>query len=135
MSAKLGHVILSVSDFKKSVEFYDKLMLPMGYEVGLNEDADWGGLKSYEPSEGSGLYIQHEKDQEYRTFERFPGLNHVALSVDTKEEVDRVHEVVKALGTKVTREPKDYPEYSDGYYAFFFRDPDGIPLEVMTIVE
>lgn len=41
--------------------------------------------------------------------------------------------MIKELGAEITREPKEYPEYTDKYYAFYFRDPDGIPLEIAMI--
>jgi hypothetical protein len=28
--------------------------------------------------------------------------------------------------------PKEYPDYSNGYYAVYFEDPDRIKLELLT---
>lgn len=129
MKARIAHTILSVSDFNRSVKFYDALMGALGFKVGLNEHGDWGGVKSYKQGE-HGLYIQYEADQKYSQFNRFPGLNHIAFGVSEKQHVDQIYQLVQTLGVKITRSPKEYPEYADQYYAFYFRDPDGMPLEV-----
>jgi catechol 2,3-dioxygenase-like lactoylglutathione lyase family enzyme len=38
--------------------------------------------------------------------------------------------IIKNAMTMEAKEPKAFPEYSSKYYAFYFRDPDGIPLEI-----
>ncbi|NQX84978.1 MAG: VOC family protein [Flavobacteriaceae bacterium] len=48
----------------------------------------------------------------------------------SETEVDNVYELIKSLNATITREPKYYPKYTDTYYAFYFRDPNGIPLEI-----
>ena len=131
---KLAHIILSVSNWEKSKGFYDKLMEAVGFEVGLSSEKDGFGLREYN-KDGHSLMLQHEGQIEHQDFVRYPGLNHIALFVDKKEKVDEVFKVTETLGTKITRKPKDYPDYGDGYYAFYFRDPDGIPLEVCYYTE
>ena len=61
-----------------------------------------------------------------------PGLHHLAFSVDSRAEVERIYEeVIKNLEhVNVEDPPIDCPEYGEGYYATFFFDPDGIKLEV-----
>jgi catechol 2,3-dioxygenase-like lactoylglutathione lyase family enzyme len=45
--------------------------------------------------------------------------------------VDRVHEAAKGTGTEILHEPRVWPEYHAGYYAVFFRDPDGNNVEAV----
>lgn len=130
MSVKINHINLSVSDMEKSLSFYNELMFALGCEKGLDESGSWGAARGYK-GEGFELEIIHEVDIEYKPFNRFVGLNHIAFEVESREKVDEIHKLVKELGVKITRGPKKYPEYTDNYYAFFFRDPDGIPLEVV----
>jgi len=61
-----------------------------------------------------------------------PGLHHLAFSVNSRAEVDRIYEeAIKPLAhLAVEAPPIDCPEYGEGYYATFFFDPDGIKLEV-----
>ncbi len=125
----IGHVILSVSNWERSSAFYDKLLLSLGFVINHEIGGDWGKGRSYKCGE-HGIWIQHNADAKYAEFVRNPGLDHLCLKVASKEEVDAAHVLVQSLGAKVTIAPKDFPEYAPGYYAFNFRDPDGIPLEV-----
>ena len=52
------------------------------------------------------------------------------LWADTPAEVDQVAKVVRQAGGKNIEGPKIWPDYSPGYYALFFEDPDGNKLEV-----
>ena len=125
----IGHVVLSVSDWEKSQIFYDQLMKELGFTEAFTLNEDWGNLKEYE-SQDHHLLIQFEKEQKHKEFQRFPGLNHLGFKVDMDKQVDNLHQLVQSLGVKITRPPRKYPEYDDKYYAFFFRDPDGVPLEI-----
>lgn len=128
--AKIHHINLSVSNMKKSTDFYDKVMFALGFTRGIDESGEWGAVLGYK-GDGMELEIIHEKDKEYAPFNRFAGLNHIALQAKNREQVDELYKTAKELGAEITREPREYPEYTDTYYAFFFRDPDGIPLEVV----
>jgi catechol 2,3-dioxygenase-like lactoylglutathione lyase family enzyme len=70
-----------------------------------------------------------------RPHRKDPGLNHVALRVERRADVDRFHdEFLTPRGTPVLYGgPRDYPEYRPGYYAVFFEDPDRLKLEVVHI--
>lgn len=129
MSSTIGHVILSVSDFRKSEAFYDPLMLAMGFRIGLRERARDGGVKSYH-SGSHTLFLKWKKDRKHRPFSRDVGLDHLAFNVKNKSSVDKLFRLAEAGGCRITVPPKAYPGYSKRYYAFYFRDPDGIPLEI-----
>jgi len=120
---------LSVSNWEKSKDFYDSLMREIGFKEGIVSEKGYFALKEYASGDHI-LMIQYEKGKEYEGFNRFPGLNHIAFWVRTKELVDNLYIVVKNLNVEITRPPREYPEYGKGYYAFYFRDPDGIPLEI-----
>ena len=60
---------------------------------------------------------------------------HFGLRLETKAEVDRFHEQF-LLPNKVFvlyGGPKEYPQYTEGYYAVFFEDPDGFKLEAVYL--
>ncbi len=129
MKAIIGHIILNVKNFSTSEPFYDKLLLLMGFQIDHMDQGDYGQMKSYKQGEHN-LWIRYDKQNPSQDFVRNVGLDHIALHVDNKAEVDQCYDVVKALKVEITRAPKVYPEYSKNYYAFFFRDPNGIPLEI-----
>jgi catechol 2,3-dioxygenase-like lactoylglutathione lyase family enzyme len=58
-----------------------------------------------------------------------PGLHHLCLRVDSQADVAAVFHILAALGVEASA-PQLYPEYAPDYHAVFFRDPDGIRLEV-----
>lgn len=131
MGATIGHVILAVRDFKRSVRFYDPIMVSMGFRIGLNESDRRGAIKSYHSGSHS-LFLKWIRDRKHLPFRRDVGLDHIAFKVRGRAAVDRLFDSISAAGARVTIRPRAYPEYSKRYYAFYFRDPDGIPLEIAT---
>lgn len=59
------------------------------------------------------------------------GWQHLAYAVDSREEVDRLHDIALAAGWTAVREPKEYPRFTERYYASFVEDANGIRLEFM----
>lgn len=59
------------------------------------------------------------------------GWQHLAFAVDSREEVDRIHQIALDAGWTAVREPKEYPRFTDRYYASFVEDDNGIRLEIM----
>ena len=58
----------------------------------------------------------------------------MAFHAETVEKVDQVHAAMLAAGAEVLDTPADYsgqPGYSQGYYAAFYTDPDGVKLEIV----
>ena len=65
-----------------------------------------------------------------RTHDRYScGLHHLAWVAQSRDDVDRLHKLLVAMGATILDPPADYPQYRDGYYALFFADPDGLKLE------
>jgi catechol 2,3-dioxygenase-like lactoylglutathione lyase family enzyme len=63
-------------------------------------------------------------------YERYSvGVHHVALKAASREVVDNTASWLEQVGATIESAPREY-DYSPGYYAVFFRDPDGIKLEV-----
>jgi glyoxylase I family protein len=64
-------------------------------------------------------------------YERYGvGLHHLALNAPSREAVDRVARWLEETGAEIENLPREY-DYSAGYYAVFFHDPDGLKLEVV----
>ncbi|WP_164232789.1 VOC family protein [Microbacterium hydrocarbonoxydans] len=59
------------------------------------------------------------------------GWQHLAYAVDSREEVDRLHDIALDAGWTEVRGPKEYPRFSARYYAAFVEDANGIRLEFM----
>jgi predicted lactoylglutathione lyase len=59
-----------------------------------------------------------------------PNGTRIAFWADTRDEVDCIAELVRQAGGKNLEGPEICVDYSPGYYAFFFEDPDGNKLEI-----
>ena len=129
MKAKIGHVIFNVKEYNESEFFYDNLLTEMGFEISHVSEGESVKMKSYKQGEHN-LYIRFDRTKNSEEFVRNIGLDHLAFELNSEAEVDKIYELTTKLNVKITREPKKYPEYSESYYAFYFRDPNGIPLEV-----
>src|SRR6478735_3799583 len=57
-------------------------------------------------------------------------VHHLALTVESRDDVDAVHDAAVAAGAQILHEPRLWPEYHPEYYATFFEDPDGFRIEV-----
>jgi glyoxylase I family protein len=64
-----------------------------------------------------------------------PGFHHCAFDVDSRAEVDGLHELLNARRIKVLDAPAEYPQYAPGYYAVYFEDADGLKFEVVHMPE
>ncbi|HET6401346.1 MAG TPA: VOC family protein [Candidatus Kapabacteria bacterium] len=127
--AGIGHIMLNVSDFLQSEAFYDRVLSGLGFTTNHREENADVAVKSYVSGEHN-IWIRSDRTALHQPFVRDIGLDHLALSARSKDEVDRIYEELRAVNATVTRPPASYPEYSPDYYAFYFRDPDGIPLEI-----
>ena len=59
-----------------------------------------------------------------------PGIDHLAFHAESRSDVDGVFALLVEAGLPVADPPSEY-DYSPGYYAVAFDDPDGIRLEVV----
>ncbi len=99
-SRLFDHIDLRVRNRTRAQEFFAKILPAIG--VTLDKSAEeWGAF---------------EKDGGGRA--------------ETRGQVDRVAKIVREAGGQNLEGPQIWPEYSPGYYALFFEDPDGNKLEV-----
>ena len=124
------HIDLRVKEMETG-KFYAKFLPQLGfvrekYEPSPNPETgddfhtfySAGGDK---PEEFFGLTL----DKNHR-----PNGTRIAFWAETREKVDAIAELVRVAGGKNLEGPEICQEYSPGYYAFFFEDPDGNKLEI-----
>ena len=132
MLVGVGHVDLVCRDLERSLAFYAAVFGPLGLEAPFLVEGERGEEIHYLrfPAAGSGSIglRQALEEQEFELYA--PGLHHLALAVESAEEVDAVHERVVEAGGEVLHAPRLWPEYHPAYYATFFLDPDGFRIEV-----
>lgn len=127
------HIDLNVSDVAASKAVYGPVLEFLGYTQVKDEPngCEWD-LTSREGSGASiGLRLCDPGEARHRHHRYAPGLHHLAWRAESREDVDRLHELLVEKGIKVLDPPAHYPEYSGDYYAVFFEDPDGMKLELV----
>ena len=131
-----NHLRLTVTDIRRAEEFYDPLLSFMGYEL-AEESEERLAWKMPSPAGNRQWVIMSVASGEggQRKHDRYsPGLHHFAWNAESREEVDRFHELLVELGVEVIAPPAEY-HYEPGYYAVFFSDPDDLKLELVYVPE
>jgi glyoxylase I family protein len=132
----LHHQIVRVSNLDRSLLFYAPLFRYLGYEsAGRNAQyEDWKRWDLDTPHEIS--IVQADPSLSSVKHVRFAvgHHDHMAFCAADRADVDRFYtEILCPLERQhlctVEDAPCDCPEYGEGYYATFFRDPDGLKYE------
>ena len=132
MLVGLGHVDLVCRDLARSLAFYRDVFGPLGLTEPAVFDGERGEQIHYlrfpRPLSGSIGLRQALEPQEFELYA--PGLHHLALTVETRADVDAAHGAAVEAGAEVLHVPREWPQYHPQYYATFFLDPDGFRIEV-----
>ena len=120
----IGYVTLGTNDLKRAAVFYDAIAKEMG--VGRMMDYDtfiaWG-----EPGGGAGIGLTKPFDGNAACVGN--GVM-VALAAKDKAQVDRIYNLALSMGAKDEGPPGDR---GGGFYAGYFRDPDGNKLNAFIM--
>jgi catechol 2,3-dioxygenase-like lactoylglutathione lyase family enzyme len=139
MEPIIDHIEIPVRDMSAAVPFYDKLLPLLGFDPrnrsSARIEAHEKHVVSYEhPRLGFAITSPRRAFMDDTINRRKPGsLHHLAFRAPSRSEVDRLHSEVKGIGATIVSAPRAYPEYTPaGYYAFYFKDPEGIKYEVVS---
>jgi catechol 2,3-dioxygenase-like lactoylglutathione lyase family enzyme len=128
----LGHVDLVCRDVEQSLAFYAQVLGPLGLQEPALFEGERGEQIHYlrfpRPLSGSLGLRQALEEQEFELYA--PGFHHLALTVETREDVDAAHAAAVAAGAEILHPPRAWPQYHPLYYATFFLDPDGFRIEI-----
>jgi glyoxylase I family protein len=128
MRGAIHHIDLTVTDLKASRPLYEAVLGFMGYVI-VDDRDDFIDFKlaagdqyiGLAPAKGPHAARQHDRYS--------PGLHHIAWTAENRADVDALYALLQRLGATILDAPAEYPQYSAGYYAVFFADPDGLKLE------
>jgi catechol 2,3-dioxygenase-like lactoylglutathione lyase family enzyme len=130
----LQHVDLVVSSLERSLPFYRGLMEQLGGLAESEVEGERGETIHYLSVTGRPNAVglrEKQSDDHPAPYDRYAiGVHHVALSAASREAVDRVAAWLGEIGAPIEGAPREY-DYSPGYYAVFFHDPDWLKLEVL----
>ena len=134
----IHHIALVVNDWSVSEPFYLGLAKAVGAEPFIQATGaphkDRDGRVLIFAGDGFMFSIWEASEANRgNTFTDYNvGLHHFAFQAPSRDAVDSLYETVKELGADIVDAPAEY-EYVPGYYAVFFRDPNGIRLEYAHI--
>jgi catechol 2,3-dioxygenase-like lactoylglutathione lyase family enzyme len=126
------HIDLRVKDLELARKFYGKFLPQLGFVRERHEPPPRGE----DPDKAFHTFYSAGGDRPSEFFGFTQDQNHqpngtrIAFWADTREEVDRLAKLVREAGGKALEGPEICVDYSPGYYAFFFEDPDGNKLEI-----
>ncbi len=125
---RFGHVDLRVRDMGAALPFYAVLLPAIGFPV-EERGREWT-VWAAEDEAPSAAWFAVTEDRGH-----VPNANRIAFWADDRGGVDRLAAVAREAGAVVESGPRDCPEYSPGYYAFFFQDPSGNRLEIVHVAD
>jgi catechol 2,3-dioxygenase-like lactoylglutathione lyase family enzyme len=122
----IDHLVLSVGDFKRSKEFYTKLLGFLGFKLKYeySDMAGWSNGKTLfwiAAADGQGRKHKYRKGD--------IGFHHYAFELSSRRDVDELGAFLEKNGMTIVDPPGEY--YDRNYYAVYFTDPDGMKLEGM----
>ena len=121
----IGYITLGTNDIERAAAFYDKICAEFGVSRMLETEQfiAWGKM-----GEEAGLSLTKPFDGKKATVGN--GVM-VALKAKNREQVDKVYKLAIELGAK--DEGESGPRGDSGFYAGYFRDPDGNKLNVFCM--
>ena len=122
----IDHLVLSVGNFARSKEFYDKVL---GF-LGFKRKYDYADMAGW--SNGKTLFWIAAADAQGRKRQYRKGdigFHHYAFELASRNDVDELGAFLEQNGMTVLDPPGEY--YGRNYYAVYFADPDGMKLEGM----
>jgi glyoxylase I family protein len=127
----IDHLDLVVSSLERSLPFYRGLLAPLGYDRQGEIEGERGERVVYVQGPGERASIGLRERRADLPHDRYAvGVHHLALVAPTREVVDDCARWLREHGAEIESGPEEY-DYTPGYYAVFFYDPDGIKLEVV----
>jgi catechol 2,3-dioxygenase-like lactoylglutathione lyase family enzyme len=123
MSGRLfDHIDLRVRNREIAQRFYAQVLPAIGFKID-ESGKEWGQFQPAGKTPVQFFGFTEEVDHK-------PNGNRIAFWAESRAAVDKVAEVVRKAGGKNLEGPELCLDYSPGYYAVFFEDPDGNKLEV-----
>lgn len=133
----IEHMSIGVSNYERSLAFYDAVLAPLGFVRVLTfaeaegESACWGPADELPSPEGTPgaapFWIQHRAEQVVPP----PGF-HLCFMAPSRAAVGAFHAAGLGAGGRDEGGPGLRPQYGEGYYAAFLRDPDGWKIEAVA---
>jgi len=137
MEPIVDHIQITVKDMSIAVPFYDKFLPLLGFDIqdkvsAVIEEHDFCVVEYTHRLLAFAITSPREAFAGDTINRRKPGaLHHLAFKADSRAEVDKLYLELMEIGAAIVNKPQLYPQYGPGYYALFFKDPEGIKYEIV----
>jgi catechol 2,3-dioxygenase-like lactoylglutathione lyase family enzyme len=115
---RLDHIVINASDLAASADFYDRLAPAIGF---VKE-----GDHIYRNAHGAAFDVRQAQEPARDYFRHGPGVNHIAVAVESEGEV---HAIVEALNMRGIVAPP-VQRFDGDAIAVFIPNPDGLRIEI-----
>ena len=121
----LDHLALQCADVDAAADFYTRVFAPCGVRELMRFESPGGTVVGLcGPDSFPRLWLGPLVDHGHRPV-------HLAIAAPSRQAVDDVYAAAQSTGTEILHQPRIWPEYHQGYYGVFFRDPDGNNVETV----
>lgn len=122
----IDHTGIDVSDPKRSREFYEAALAPLGYAVLMEIPKEHTGgvvVLGFGVAPKPDFWLHEGTPQTPRV--------HIAFRADNRAQVDAFYRAAIAAGGTDNGPPGERPHYHANYYGAFVHDPDGHNIEAV----
>jgi len=138
MEPIIDHIQITVKDMGVAEAFYDQMLPLLGFDLrnkggAVIDEHEFHVIEYTHPRLAFAITSPREAFAGDTIHRRKPGaLHHLAFRVGSRSEVDSLYANLQRIGAAIVSAPREYPEYTPpGYYAVFFKDPEGIKYEIL----
>jgi catechol 2,3-dioxygenase-like lactoylglutathione lyase family enzyme len=123
MNVMLDHVGFAVADYQRSKGFYEQALAPLGYTLLMEFSGAAAGFGKPDAKRPAFFIEAHGEPARGRL--------HIALSAETRAQVDAFHEAALEAGGIDNGAPGVRAVYHPDYYGGYVLDPDGNNIEAV----
>ena len=137
MKPIIDHIQITVKYLKVAEKFYDNFLPIIGFDIknkvsAFIKEHDFHVIEYTHDLLAFAITSPRETFKDDSVNRRKPGaLHHLAFKADSRQEVDRAYHELAKIGANIVSEPKIHPEYSENYYAVYFKDMENIKYEIV----
>lgn len=137
MKPIIDHIQITVKDMNVAEDFYDKFLPILGFDINnkvsaIIEEHDFHVIEYSHSLLSFAITSPRQAFKNDSVHRRKPGaLHHLAFKADSRKEVDNAYLELLKIGAIIVSEPQIHPEYSENYYAVFFKDMENIKYEIV----
>jgi len=131
VQSTIGHVSIEVSSLKNSREFYEVLLTGLDCRLMVDERTTIAfANRNFQVwvCESQPSRVKRERP----TGEEVAVADHLAILVSDEKTVNAIAAKMKMSGFAPLFPPEEHPQFTHGYYAVSFCDPDNYVTEIYT---